>query len=348
MGADVVVADAEVDQVLDRAGVQVAGDHRDDHRVAGDPAGRVPVQPGAAVPGGHRRGGPLRGPPGPVLDDPPLLQDRITVQGAQVRERHVHQGLDRLPGPFGQQVRGQQPAHRFFQGVVVALRAGPQIPAPRRSGQRIQHRARPWPRTPGTGRRAAPRPRQRWFPGTRRGQGPGRQSGSGGAVRERISAQISASARRSAPARAAAIRISSAWPRYSPGMSRVHRASWRAIDLWTVWSRSPASSGAVALGQPLHGLVLEGLALGDPGGVHQPGPDVALPVGHRAVLGVERGQHRAPRCRRDRVGLLHAQQALSQHWDRQGRGVQVGEETPGRRPAWPGPHRSWTGSLHRS
>ena len=75
-----------------------------------------------------------------------------------------------------------------------------------------------------------------------------RPSGSGGTVRDRISAQIWASARRSAPAREAATRMSSACPRNSPGISRVHLASCSATDLVTALARSPASSGSWSRG----------------------------------------------------------------------------------------------------
>ena len=63
-------------------------------------------------------------------------------------------------------------------------------------------------------------------------------------MRDRISAQICASARRSAPARAAATRISSAGPRNSAGIAWVHLASCSATDLVTALVRSPASSGS--------------------------------------------------------------------------------------------------------
>jgi hypothetical protein len=63
-------------------------------------------------------------------------------------------------------------------------------------------------------------------------------------VRARISAQIAANARRSAPARAAAIRICSACSRNSSGIAAVHFASCRATDLVIASpSASPASNG---------------------------------------------------------------------------------------------------------
>jgi hypothetical protein len=68
-GADAVVADAQRDQLLHRAGINIAGHDRDDHRVAGDGPGRLALQPGAAVAGGHRGGGAVGGPPRAVLAD---------------------------------------------------------------------------------------------------------------------------------------------------------------------------------------------------------------------------------------------------------------------------------------
>ena len=61
--------------------------------------------------------------------------------------------------------------------------------------------------------------------------GPGPGPGPGLAVRSRISPQILARSRRSAPARAAVTTISSALVRYSFGMARVHRAICSASDL---------------------------------------------------------------------------------------------------------------------
>ena len=87
LGAELVKLDAQRDQVLDRGGVDVAGDHRDDHRVAGHLPGGVAVQPGAAVPGADRVGGAVGGPPGPVLGDPLVLQDPVLVVRAARRSR---------------------------------------------------------------------------------------------------------------------------------------------------------------------------------------------------------------------------------------------------------------------
>ena len=73
--------------------------------------------------------------------------------------------------------------------------------------------------------------------------GPG--SGSGFAVRSRISPQIFARSRRSAPARAAATTSSSALARYSAGITRVHLATCSASDLD---STQPSASAACSTG----------------------------------------------------------------------------------------------------
>ena len=71
-------------QLIQGAGVDLAGDHRDDGGVAGHGAGGLAVQPGGAVAaglGGSRAAG---GPPDGHLADPLLLQHRPVVQGAQL------------------------------------------------------------------------------------------------------------------------------------------------------------------------------------------------------------------------------------------------------------------------
>jgi hypothetical protein len=111
VAAEAVVLHAQADEHVHRAGVHITGNDGDDHRVAGHHAGRVAVEPGPAVAGAHRRGGPLGGPPGPVPGDPRVLQLGVHVQVTQIRERHVHQGLDRLPGPGRQQAGRQEAPH---------------------------------------------------------------------------------------------------------------------------------------------------------------------------------------------------------------------------------------------
>ena len=46
--------------------------------------------------------------------------------------------LTGLPGPLRQQVGGQQPLHRLGERVVVALRAGPQVPSSRWGREGVQ------------------------------------------------------------------------------------------------------------------------------------------------------------------------------------------------------------------
>jgi hypothetical protein len=96
--------DAEPDQVVEGGGVDVAGDDRDEDGVAADRLGGAALQPGAAVAAGHRRRGAVRRPPGGRRGDPLALQRRPAVQRAQLAQRHVHEGLDRVPGPVRQQI----------------------------------------------------------------------------------------------------------------------------------------------------------------------------------------------------------------------------------------------------
>ena len=138
VAAEAVVSRAQADQHLDCAGVEIAGNYGDEHRVAGHGPGGVAVQPGAAVAGADRRGGAVRGPPGPVLGDPLVLEDGVLVQVEQLGEVDVHQRLDRLPGPLGQEIRGQQAPHGLFQRVVAALRVGAQVTGSLRHGQGVE------------------------------------------------------------------------------------------------------------------------------------------------------------------------------------------------------------------
>ena len=103
--AEPVQLDAQPDQIVQGGRVHLAGHDRGHRRVAGDRGGGVAVQPRAAVATAGRGRGPV---PGPLRPDPagPLLQQRrAALQHHQVGQRHVHQGLDRLPGPLGQQLR---------------------------------------------------------------------------------------------------------------------------------------------------------------------------------------------------------------------------------------------------
>ena len=126
--AEPVELDAQPDQVLQRAGVDVAGDERDHRRVTRDGLGGVAVQPGPAAPAAARGG--AGAVPGPLRPDPrrPLLQQRrAALQDHQVREGDVHHGLDRLPGPLRQQPGGDaaaaSPPATRHGSAAAALRA---------------------------------------------------------------------------------------------------------------------------------------------------------------------------------------------------------------------------------
>jgi hypothetical protein len=96
--AEPVIVHARGDQRLDRAGVQVALDHRDDHRVTRRRAGRVPSSHAPPSPG-LTDAAAVGGPPGPAGGDPLLLQCGPGVHPGQLGDVDVDQGLDRLPGP---------------------------------------------------------------------------------------------------------------------------------------------------------------------------------------------------------------------------------------------------------
>lgn len=66
----------------------------------------------------------MHGPPGPVLLDPLVLQHRPGAHLDQLADVDVRQGLDRLPGPGGQQPAGQQPAHRLLKRVPTLITYG--------------------------------------------------------------------------------------------------------------------------------------------------------------------------------------------------------------------------------
>ena len=65
--------------------------------------------------------------PDPVLRDPLVFEDSVVVHLAELGEVDVDQGLDRLTGPLGQQIGGQETAHRLGERIVVALGAGAQV-----------------------------------------------------------------------------------------------------------------------------------------------------------------------------------------------------------------------------
>ena len=321
-----MVADAQGDQLLHRAGVDVAGDHGDDHRVAGRGAGLVSRQPRAAVPGGHRRGGAAGSPPRPVRPDPGVLQRRAGIQLAQLGEGDVDQGLDRLPGPAGQQAGGQQPAHRLLQRVMVTLRPGPQVPATRRGRQRIQHRL--------DHRRAL------------RGQIPAQDTRPVKSGLERhtpVQVRVIGWVRRSGPVQdLRADRSQRLLIRPGPGR-RHHDLLGRAAELHRDPPGPPGHPQRHRLGQHvplgqrvrqhpmpprqhLHRLMLSSLPPGHPGGMHQPRPRRPLPVSHVPVTGIERLQVPAPQRGLDRVDPFQHPQALSEHLIRQVGRVLAGQD----------------------
>ena len=293
---------------------------------AASPSSHAPPSPVA-----DRRRRAVRGPPGPVLRDPRVLQRRPGVPVGELGEGDVDQGLDRLPGPLREQARGQQPAHRLFQRVVVPLRPGPQVPAPRRGGQRVQHRLH--------------------HRGALRGQVPADDAG---AVQRRL--------QRHAPVQVPAVLIlrvrlrgpvpdlradRGQRPQARPGPGRGHHD---LLGLGPVVRRDgpgplgqlqrdrlgqhvPLGQGGqqdrVVAGQRLDRLVLAGLPPGHPGAVHQPGPGGPLPVGQVPVLGVEdlqeAGRGPPPRSRRPAPAPAAA-------------------APPPARPALPGPRRPATPS----
>ena len=111
VGAAAVQLCAQLDQVLKRRGVDVPGDDRGHSRVTRDRFGGVPVQPRPAIAAALGRLGPAGRPGGADLRGPLLLQGRAALEPEQVGQRHVRPGLDRLPGPLGQQIRRGQAAH---------------------------------------------------------------------------------------------------------------------------------------------------------------------------------------------------------------------------------------------
>jgi hypothetical protein len=101
---------AQVHQVIQGGGVDLAGDHRDESGVARYGAGGPAVQPRGAVAAGLRGDGAVGSPPDDHLPDPLILQDRSVVQGAQLGQGHMRPDFDRLASPLGEQTAGDQAA----------------------------------------------------------------------------------------------------------------------------------------------------------------------------------------------------------------------------------------------
>ena len=121
---------AQVHQVVEGGGVDLAGDDRDDRGVAGHRPGGPAVQPGGAVAAGLRGGGAAGGPPDGHLADPLLLQHRPVIQGPQLGQGDVRPHLHRLPGPLREQPARDQAAHRVFKRIVKPLLPGPGVLRP--------------------------------------------------------------------------------------------------------------------------------------------------------------------------------------------------------------------------
>ena len=87
--AEPVQLDAQPDQVIQRARVDIAGYHRREYRIKGDRLGCIPVEPrAAAIPAAARRRRPARGEPGPLawLSTHPATRNcRPAASGRPVR-----------------------------------------------------------------------------------------------------------------------------------------------------------------------------------------------------------------------------------------------------------------------
>ena len=82
----------------------------------------------------------MPGPPGARPGSPLLKQRGAAVEQEEVGEGDVRPGLDRLPGPLGQQPGGDQPLHGLVQRIVVPLGVTAGVLRAGRGGQRVQHR----------------------------------------------------------------------------------------------------------------------------------------------------------------------------------------------------------------
>ena len=117
-----VSAGERVGELAQRRPVHLAGDHRDDGRVAGRGLGFGAGQParpalaGAAVAG-------LRGHPGP-------FGGRRARHVPQLGQPQVDLDLGGLPAAGGQRAGGDEPAAGVLQRVVAALRGGPGVLRP--------------------------------------------------------------------------------------------------------------------------------------------------------------------------------------------------------------------------
>ncbi len=271
----------------------------------------------------------MRRPPGADPGGPLLLQRRVGVQHQQVRQRDVHPGLDRLPGPLRQQAPGEEAAHRLVHRVVVALGVAAGVLGAGRRGQRVQDRAdhgcalgrevagddpgalegglhphRPVPEPvvravlTGTGLR----------PGDdlagQAGQVPQVHPGPRRADQDRIG-------------RVPAVLRELVGPAADlPGVRLRHHVplGQRLGDL-RVRLSPPGPRGVPGRGP-----------FGDPGAVDQPGPGTVVGVGGIALPADEGAQDRGPRCRAHRGDLLEGPQALGLLLGHHRRRVRRGQE----------------------
>ena len=305
---------AQPDQVLQRGHVHVPGDQRGHRRVARDRLGGVAVEPGAALAAGLGRERPPRRPPVPDLRGPLLLQRGVAVEQQQVGQRDMHPRLDRLPGPLRQQPAGDQPPHRLGQRVVVPLVLRPVVVFPGRGAQRVQH--------PPDHLRALRRQVPVQHPGAAE-----RDRQLQGAVRE-VPVRVRVLIRQVAAGPLVHLRdqrrqLLQPQPARRgrqqqlvglvPELLRqpaVHKQISRPDRLRDLPGGQRRDHLRVGAGPPGPGGVPDGGAPGDPGPVDQPRHRAVLRVAGVPLPGGERGQHRGPRRRRDRGGLLELAQAL--------------------------------------
>ncbi len=270
----------------------------------------------------------MRSPPGPVLADPLVLQRGVLVQLAELGEVDVHQGLDRLPGPPGQQIRGQQAAHRLGQRIVVPLRAGAQVPAARGGGQGVQdglHHRGAFGGQVAVDDAGAVQGGVQGQPAVQvlvvvgvgvgpggagadlradRGQCPQVRPGPGGGDQDLLGLVPVLAGDGPGP----------------PGqLQGDRRGDHVAVE-------QPGQQHLVVAGQRLDRQVLPGLAPGDPGHVDQPGPGAPLAVSQVRVLSVEGHQQAAADRRLDRVGPLQDPQPVRDRLGGHGRRVLRGQE----------------------
>ena len=253
----------------------------------------------------------MRRPRGPHRGDPLFDQGRAAVHFEELGQRDVHPDLHGLPGPLRQQVRSQEPPHGFLQRVVVALLMRPGVLRPRRRRQGVQHRADQ--RRALRGQVTAQHPRT-----VKRGLQPHRP------VLKRPARVLIRHIRagpliqlRRQPAQI---------PQVHPRPRRRHQDRVRRRLAIAGQLIGPLTDGAaerlrhLLCGQRRRHLRMgsgtprpRGMpgrrAPGDPGLVHQPRPRAVIRIRAVPLPGGKRRQHRGPRRRAHRIGLLQHPQA---------------------------------------